>query len=1011
MALALLLTAALQAGATPVSSSPVRTFVGNVDFVVTGNTLRTASDAVDPCAVGTSSSATLSGIPADATVTNAFLYWAGSGLTPDFTVTFDGVSVTADTQYTETVSATRSYFSGVEDVTSRISGNGTYSLSGLTVDTGADYCGVSGVLAGWALVAVYQRPAEPFRTINFFEGFQNFWGSSITLTPTNFVIPAGSIDGRLGVLSWEGDSGNSTTRNGVAENLFFDGQTTPVTALTDALNPANNQYNSTLNEAGLTDVWGVDFDVYDISSLLSAGDTSASTTYASGQDRVFLSLEVISVTNTPATDIAVSKTHAGSFAPGHSGAFELALANLGPLDHTATITVTDPLPGGLAMTGFASADANWSCSGTTTVTCTYTGGLANGATTGALTIDVSVPLAASGTLTNVATATSSMFDPIPANNSATDDVDVLTPDLSTSTKAGADSNGGTLLPGDTITWTVSLTDANATQSRVTLTDTLDPLLTNLVVVDAGGGTDASSGTTLTINDLDITPGNTTTVVFRADVLGSAALGSTITNTATATDTATGAATAIVAADLTVANNDPVSGNKPLYLGNIDDQNAPTLPMNLSRTPLTSNSAPANRARIRRQDDDRVWTLTPALAADLTLDGTALSARLLLQRNGSTANRNVRVSVSYGGTLYGCTDATLSASGTSGLSNTVTREFLISVPRSDAACTATGAVPVTIPAGSTLELRIDNEPAAGPTGQAIFVYPFDGALGTTSVTLPATTVINVDSVEFYDAAYPGGSPVSAVAPGETLYIRSLTSDPFGAFDISGVDLEILDAGGTTQATVALEPSAQVATTAASKTHEHAYTVPAAGATGFWTARVTAREGTENTVSHTRAEAFGVTVEPNIVLTKTSAVLSDPTGAANPKGIPGAVVEYTIVLTNLGPGATDADSLVLREDLPPNTRLLFTLPGLEPLTVTQGSPPSGLSYSYVSAGDLADDVAFSFDGGSTFFTPTIDPGSGLDVSPQRINHLRITPGGSLNATATPPSLTITLRVQLD
>src|SRR5690348_15537443 len=69
-------------------------FAGYVNFVGAEKTLRLADNNTDACSVASSStttSTTLSGIPSTATIKAAYLYWSGSGSTPDYTVNF-GVS-------------------------------------------------------------------------------------------------------------------------------------------------------------------------------------------------------------------------------------------------------------------------------------------------------------------------------------------------------------------------------------------------------------------------------------------------------------------------------------------------------------------------------------------------------------------------------------------------------------------------------------------------------------------------------------------------------------------------------------------------------------------------------------------------------------------------------------------------------------------------------------------------------------------------------------------------------
>ena len=74
---------------------------GNVDFVVTGGTLRTQPNTGNACAVTSSDSANLTGIPAGATIQAAYLYWAGSGPSADNTVRLNGSVRSADRTFTE----------------------------------------------------------------------------------------------------------------------------------------------------------------------------------------------------------------------------------------------------------------------------------------------------------------------------------------------------------------------------------------------------------------------------------------------------------------------------------------------------------------------------------------------------------------------------------------------------------------------------------------------------------------------------------------------------------------------------------------------------------------------------------------------------------------------------------------------------------------------------------------------------------------------------------------------
>ena len=82
------------------------------------------------------------------------------------------------------------------------------------------------------------------------------------------------------------------------------------------------------------------------------------------------------------------------------------------------------------------------------------------------------------------------------------------------------------------------------------------------------------------------------------------------------------------------------------------------------------------------------------------------------------------------------------------------------------------------------------------------------------------------------------------------------------------------------------------------------------------------------------------------------VSDPVnGISNPKAIPGAVMLYTINVSNQGAGAVDSDTMVITETVPTGSELFVDTSGGDPVAFTDGPVVSGLTYSY------AGDVTFS------------------------------------------------------
>jgi uncharacterized repeat protein (TIGR01451 family) len=173
------------------------------------------------------------------------------------------------------------------------------------------------------------------------------------------------------------------------------------------------------------------------------------------------------------------------------------------------------------------------------------------------------------------------------------------------------------------------------------------------------------------------------------------------------------------------------------------------------------------------------------------------------------------------------------------------------------------------------------------------------------------------------------------------------------------------------------------------------------------RMTAGSGAPWDFWHVDDVCFDQTPIPLLQVTKLSQVLSDPiNGNTNPKAIPGAIVQYTIAVTNQGPGPVDADSLVITDPLV-NALALFVDTGSgDPVVFTDGPTSSGLSYNF------ATDVTFSNQvggGGPYTYVPTPDA-QGFDPA---VTGFRVAPTGAMNGATggNSPSFNITLRVRID
>jgi hypothetical protein len=140
---------------------------------------------------------------------------------------------------------------------------------------------------------------------------------------------------------------------------------------------------------------------------------------------------------------------------------------------------------------------------------------------------------------------------------------------------------------------------------------------------------------------------------------------------------------------------------------------------------------------------------------------------------------------------------------------------------------------------------------------------------------------------------------------------------------------------------------------------------------------------------------------LTLVKTSTVLSDPvSGATNPKAIPGAIVQYSILVSNTGPTAVDNNTVLLIDSLP--SQMLVGTAATP--TFTQGSPTSGLTFT------AGTDIRYSnaASAPTTYAGCTYTPTSAYDAA---VKFVCVNPKGTMaGSTGTPPSFTISFRAQL-
>lgn len=310
-----------------------------------------------PAGKNGSSAATLQ-LPSGAQVLFAGLYWGARANPNDATRNTIFVkppgsnsyrSVTGSLLGTITTQGTSTAhpYSAFADLTSLVqaSGSGTYWVGGITAATGNDGLGF---YAGWSLVVVYRDPGEPLRHLVVYDGLATVSsGNNVTITPSGFLTPAvGAVQASLGAVAFEGDAGI------LGDQLILNG-----TALSDAQNPNNNFFNSSISRLGnrirskipdYLNQMAVDVDLVDATGRIPNGATSATVQFTSSQDVYFPTVLTFAVDlYAPDLTTTFSKTvqdvNGGSVVVGDVLEYTISFTNTGG-DGATNVVLRDPIP-------------------------------------------------------------------------------------------------------------------------------------------------------------------------------------------------------------------------------------------------------------------------------------------------------------------------------------------------------------------------------------------------------------------------------------------------------------------------------------------------------------------------------------------------------------------------------------------------------------------------------------------------------------------------------------------
>jgi uncharacterized repeat protein (TIGR01451 family) len=227
-------------------------------------------------------------------------------------------------------------------------GQGTYTIANVKGDPG-----IINHFAGWSLVVAYDAPGANLRNLSVFDGFADVSASNpnVEVNFTGFTAPpSGPVKANLGFVSYEGDLGidNDTAS-------FFGGVST--TQLSNATNPADNFFNSSISTNGVTvtsknpnylNQLGFDADILNIDGKIANGATSAKLTLTSTQDQYYPAV-VTSAIDLYAPKVSVDKSvvdvNGGIVEPGDTLRYTITVANdANAFDTAANVILNDSIP-------------------------------------------------------------------------------------------------------------------------------------------------------------------------------------------------------------------------------------------------------------------------------------------------------------------------------------------------------------------------------------------------------------------------------------------------------------------------------------------------------------------------------------------------------------------------------------------------------------------------------------------------------------------------------------------
>jgi uncharacterized repeat protein (TIGR01451 family)/CSLREA domain-containing protein len=445
----------------------------------------------------------------------------------------------------------------------------------------------------------------------------------------------------------------------------------------------------------------------------------------------------------PAADLSVTQLDfPDPVTVGANLTYLLTVTNNGPSQATG-VTLTDTLPTNVTFVSVTASQGN--CSLTTGVNCTLNT-LAPGAT---VTVTIIVKPTMAGTLTNTASVTSPLFDPVSTNNTDSQTTTVTAANLAITSSDSPDP----VTVGAGLTYTLQVTNNGPSAATgVTLTNTL-PVGVSLISATASQGS-CTGVNPISCNLGTLNNGATVTVIL---FMNAPTATGTITNTATVvsnefdpnlSDNTTSQDTTVnPAADLTVTQSDSPD---PVAVGN-----------NVTYTMTVTNNGPSVATGVTLTDTLPAGVLfISATSSSGNCNGTGpVLCSLGTLAKGASITITLVVKSTTIGSISNTTDITSNETDPNPVNNTQTINTLVTLATDLAIIQTDSPDPVPVGTNLTYTITITNNGPSTATGVTLtdtlpssitFVSatPSQGTCtGTITVTctlgtLPVNTLVTV-----------------------------------------------------------------------------------------------------------------------------------------------------------------------------------------------------------------------------------------------------------------------------